>query len=90
MINKSKVAMIAAVVAVGLASPALALSIPGYAADGSVVALGQDANAHQSKKADVIQRSQAFGPAATYGYDSGIPGYGPAGNVVTIGQRPGS
>jgi hypothetical protein len=85
MINTSKAAMMAALIAIGFASPAFALSVPGYAADGSVVALGQGANARQSATAPVIQRSQAFGSVAAYGY--GIPGYGPAGNVVTIGQR---
>jgi hypothetical protein len=86
MINKSKLAMIAAVAAITFASPALAQSIPGYAADGSVVALGQASNAQQkSNNTAVVQRGSAFG-TATNGSDSDIPGYGSDGNVVTLRQ----
>lgn len=85
--NKSKVAMIAAVAAIGFASPALAQSIPGYGPDGSVVALGHVSNAHQKSDRIGIQRHPALGYAARDGYDLGIPGYGPAGNVVTLGHQ---
>jgi hypothetical protein len=83
MISKSKLAMIAAVAAITLASPAFAQSIPGYAADGSVVALGRASNAQQKADKTVGQRSRSFGSATN---DSGIPGYGPDGDVVTLGQ----
>jgi hypothetical protein len=82
MINKSKLTLIAALAAITLASPAFAQSVPEYAADGSVVALGRASNAQQ--KADkTVQRGRSFGFTTN---DSGIPGYGPDGNVVTLGQ----
>jgi hypothetical protein len=83
MINKSKLAVVAALAAITLASPAFAQSIPGYAADGSVVALGQASNAQQKADKTVGQRSASFGSLANA---SGIPGYGPDGNVVTLPQ----
>jgi hypothetical protein len=84
MINKSKLTVMAALAAITFASPAFAQSIPGYAADGSVVALGQASNAQQENhKAAVAQRGGDFRSTAN---DSGIPGYGPDGNVVTLGQ----
>jgi hypothetical protein len=83
MINKSKLAVTVALAAMTLASPAFAQSIPGYAADGSVVALGQAPNAQPKADKTVSQRSRSFSAATN---DSGIPGYGPDGNVVTLGQ----
>ena len=83
MINKSKLALIAALAAITLASPAFAQSIPGYAPDGSVVALGQASNAQQKTDRTVGRRSASFGSATN---DSGFAGYGADGNVVTLGQ----
>jgi hypothetical protein len=83
MINKSKLALVAALAAITLASPASAQSISGYAADGSVVALGQASNAQQKADKTVGQRSTSFGSATNA---SGIPGYGPDGNLVTLTQ----
>jgi hypothetical protein len=83
MINKSKLAVLAALAAIALASPASAQSIPGYAADGSVVALGQASSAQQHADKTVGQRSTSFSSASNA---SGIPGYGPDGNVETISQ----
>ena len=83
MINKSKFAAIAALAAITFASPAFAQSTPGYAADGSVVALGQASNTQQKADKTVGQRSTAFGSTTNA---SGIPGYGPDGNVVTLRQ----
>jgi hypothetical protein len=83
MINKSNLAVIAAFAAIMSASPAFAQSIPGYAADGGVVSLGQASNAQQKADRTVGRRG---GPFASATSDSGIPGYGPDGNVVTLGQ----
>jgi hypothetical protein len=83
MINKSKLAVLAALAAIALASPASAQSLPGYAADGSVVALGQASNAQQNADKTIGQHSTSFGSATNA---SGIPGYGPDGNVVTLRQ----
>jgi hypothetical protein len=83
MINKSKLALIAVLAAITFASPAFAQSIPGYAADGGVVALGQASNVQQKAEKTVSRRGASFGSATNA---SGIPGYGPDGNVVTLGQ----
>jgi hypothetical protein len=83
MINKSKLAVIAALAAITLASPAFAQSIPGYAPDGSVVALGQASNAQQKADKTVSQHGASFGSATNA---SGIAGYGADGNVVTLRQ----
>ncbi len=83
MIKKSKLAVVAALAAITLASPAFAQTIPGYAADGSVVTLGQASNAQQKTDNTIGQRGASFGSAANV---SGVPGYGPDGSVVTLRQ----
>jgi hypothetical protein len=83
MINKSKLAVIAALAAITLASPAFAQSTPGYAPDGSVVALGQASNAQQKADKTLSQQGASFGSATNA---SGAAGYGADGNVVTLRQ----
>jgi hypothetical protein len=56
MTNKSKIALIAAVVAFGFASLALAGAIPGYGSDGSVAALGHKSNGHEQSNTSAAGR----------------------------------
>jgi hypothetical protein len=89
MIRESNIAVIAAVAAFVLASPALAQSIPGYGPQGNVIVLGQRSNTHQKfvPNAESVQglHDTVAAPSEGFGFQSdGVPWNGA--NMGNIGR----